>query len=66
MIDIYNIKILAKNKENSLREIVRETGHSFNTVKKYIEIHDFNIDLNRKVEKNIQNLILLRRLSSLG
>ncbi|MBI9032710.1 IS21 family transposase [bacterium] len=56
MIDIYNIKILAKNKENSLREIVRETGHSFNTVKKYIEINDFNIDLTRKVKKKHSKL----------
>lgn len=56
MIDIYNIKILTKNKENSLRKIARKTGHSFNTVKKYIEINNFNIDLTKKVENKISKL----------
>lgn len=42
MTDKYNIKRLREKKELSYREIMRETGHSFRTVKKYADETDWN------------------------
>jgi transposase len=48
------IKCIKKLKEKeglSYREISRKTGHAFETVKKYAEMKDFNINLRKKRTK---------------
>jgi len=40
--EVYHIKHMSEKENKSLREIARETGHDFRTVKKYVEIEDFN------------------------
>lgn len=45
------IKYLYERKELSLREISRETGHAFETVKKYVEMDDFNIKLQERQKR---------------
>jgi transposase len=48
------IKCIKKLKEKeglSYREISRKTGHAFETVKKYAEMKDFNINLRKKTNK---------------
>ncbi len=45
MEQIHNIRYLRRFKGKSLRKIARETGHHFNTVKKYVEKNDFNLEL---------------------
>lgn len=42
MTDKYNIKQLREKKDLSYREIMKETGHSFRTVKKYADETDWN------------------------
>lgn len=42
MIQVQNIKNIKKYQGKSLRAITRETGYAFETVKKYIEMKDFN------------------------
>jgi len=42
MEQVYLIKFLRNHKGKSLREIAKETGHDFQTVKKYVEKEDFN------------------------
>lgn len=44
MAHIQYIKDLYENEEKSLREIARETGHHFSTVKKYAQEEDWNKD----------------------
>src|SRR5690606_27258445 len=44
MEQIHNIRYLRKFKGKSLRRIAKETGHHFNTVKKYVEKSDFNLE----------------------
>jgi len=39
--EVYHIKQLRERENKSLREIARETGHDFRTVKKYAEKEDF-------------------------
>lgn len=46
MEQVHNIKYLHKFKGKSLRRISSETGHHFNTVKKYVEKDNFNLELN--------------------
>lgn len=43
MEQIYLIKYLRNHKGKSLRKIAKETGHDFETVKKYVEKNDFNL-----------------------
>jgi transposase len=45
MEQIYHIKYLHNQKGKSLRKITRETGHDFETVKKYVEKDNFNLEL---------------------
>lgn len=45
MEQIYNIRYLHKYKGKSLRGIAKETGHDFETVKKYAEKDDFNLSV---------------------
>ncbi|WP_418790354.1 IS21 family transposase [Phosphitispora sp. TUW77] len=46
MEQVHNIKYLFKFKGKTLRGIARETGHHFNTVKKYVEKENFNLEHN--------------------
>ena len=46
MEQVHDIKYLHKFKGKSLRRISSETGHHFNTVKKYVEKDNFNLELN--------------------
>ena len=46
MDQVHNIKYLFKFKGKTLRGISSETGHHFNTVKKYAEKENFNLELN--------------------
>lgn len=48
MAQIQNIRFLKNHKELSLREVARETGHHFETVQKYVERDDFNLQLREK------------------
>jgi len=48
MDQIYRIRVLHKYEGKSLREIARETGNHFETVKKYVEKEDFNLQLREK------------------
>ena len=43
MDEINHIKYLCDKKGQSLRGIAKETGHAFETVKKYAEKEDFNV-----------------------
>ena len=52
MDQIKDIKYLYERKGLSLRNISKESGHAFETVKKYAQINDFNIKLNVKKERN--------------
>lgn len=51
MEQIHHIKYLFKNKGKTLRKISSETGHHFNTVKKYVEKTNFNLELIPKKTK---------------
>ena len=51
MEQIYHIKYLKNHKGKSLREISRETGHHFETVRKYVEKEDFNISMPQKQKR---------------
>jgi transposase len=51
MEQIYHIKYLHNQKGQSLRKITRETGHDFETVKKYVEKDNFNLNLCPKQRK---------------
>jgi transposase len=44
MEQIYHIKYLHNQKGKSYRKIAEETGHNFETVKKYVERNDFNLE----------------------
>lgn len=44
MTDKYNIKSLREKKEYSYSEIMKETGHSYRTVKKYADMTDWNVE----------------------
>ncbi|GAB4258043.1 IS21 family transposase [Thermincola ferriacetica] len=46
MEQVHNIRYLRKFKGKSLRGIVSATGHHFNTVKKYADKDNFNLELN--------------------
>lgn len=48
MEQIYRIKHLAKFEGKSLRRIADITGHDFETVKKYVEKDDFNLEIKPK------------------
>ena len=52
MDEINHIKYLRDRKGQSLREIARETGHAFETVKKYAEKQDFNIARRKQRRKS--------------
>ena len=45
MEQVHNIKYLYRFKGKTLRKISSETGHHFNTVKKYVEKVNFNLEL---------------------
>ena len=45
MEQVYRIKYLKKFEGKSLRKIADITGHNFETVKKYVEKNDFNIEI---------------------
>ncbi len=51
MEQIYFIKYLRNHKGKSLRKIAEETGHDFETVKKYTEKADFNLELKKKQQR---------------
>jgi transposase len=51
MEQIYFIKYLRNHKGKSLRKIAEETGHDFETVKKYTEQADFNLELKKKQQR---------------
>lgn len=51
MEQIYHIKYLKNHKGKSLREISRETGHHFDTVRKYVEKEDYNISMPQKQKR---------------
>jgi len=40
--DISNLRFKIRHENKSLRQICRETGHAFETVKKYVDCDDFN------------------------
>lgn len=48
MDQIQNIRFLRKFKGLSLRSVAKETGHHFETVQKYLEKDDFNLQLREK------------------
>lgn len=48
MIQINHIRYQSLHKGQSMRTIVRQTGHNFRTVKKYIEQTDFNKPIRKK------------------
>ncbi|AKL94714.1 hypothetical protein CACET_c12490 [Clostridium aceticum] len=48
MEQIYRIKYLKKFEGKSLRKIANITGHDFETVKKYVEQDNFNIEIRPK------------------
>lgn len=48
MAQIQNIKFLRNHKGMSLRSIAKETKHHFETVKKYVEKEDFNLQVREK------------------
>jgi transposase len=45
MAQVQDIKFLREHKGLSLRSIAKETGHHFETVKKYVDKNDFNLQL---------------------
>lgn len=51
MEQINHIKYEVNFKGKSLRKISKETGHHFNTVKKYVEKQDFNLEVKPKKSK---------------
>jgi transposase len=51
MEQVYRIRTLKKFEEKSLREISRITGHDFETVKKYAEKEDFNVEIRPKQKR---------------
>jgi transposase len=51
MEQIYHIKYLHNQESKSLRKIAQETGHDFETVKKYVEKDNFNLVLQPKRRK---------------
>jgi len=48
MAQIQNIRFLKNHKGMSLRSIAKETNHHFETVKKYVEKEDFNLQVREK------------------
>jgi len=52
MEQIYRIRNMKKYEGKSLRKIARETGHDFETVKKYVEKKDFNQSICIKKRRN--------------
>jgi transposase len=48
MAQIKNIRFLKNNKGMSLRSIAQKTNHHFETVKKYVDRADFNLQLRKK------------------
>ncbi|MDD4145656.1 MAG: IS21 family transposase, partial [Clostridia bacterium] len=52
MEQIYRIKHLKKFEGKSLRKIADITGHDFETVKKYVEKDNFNLDIRPKQTRN--------------
>lgn len=51
MDQIQEIKYLKNRKGKALRAISRETGHAFETVKKYVEKQDFNLERRPRQER---------------
>jgi transposase len=51
MEQVKDIKYLRERKGLSYREIVKETGHDFETVKKYADQDDFNIQPKARKER---------------
>ncbi|MDD4431485.1 MAG: IS21 family transposase [Bacteroidales bacterium] len=51
MDQIQNIRFLRKFKGLSLRSVAKETGHHFETVQKYLEKDDFNLQLREKQQR---------------
>jgi cytidylate kinase len=47
----YLIRYLRNHKGKSYRKIAKETGHDFETVKKYAEKDDFNLELRQKRQR---------------
>ena len=56
MIDIYHIKHLYKRQNKSLREISKITGYSFRTVRKYVDLDEFNLPASRKIHKTFSKI----------
>lgn len=51
MDQVYSIRYLRNHEGKSLRKIAKETGHDFQTVKKYVEKDDFNLNLRPKQKR---------------
>lgn len=51
MDQVYSIRYLRNHEGKSLRKIAKETGHDFQTVKKYVEKDDFNLNLRPKQQR---------------
>ncbi|MCL6559252.1 MAG: hypothetical protein K6U74_10735, partial [Firmicutes bacterium] len=51
MAQIQNIRFLKNHKDMSLRSIAKETHHHVETVKKYVKIEDFNLQLREKQDR---------------
>jgi len=48
MAQVQNIKFLRDHKGLSLRSVAKETGHHFETVKKYVDKDDFNLQVRER------------------
>ncbi|NMB33602.1 MAG: hypothetical protein GX992_05115 [Clostridium sp.] len=51
MDQVYRIRYLRKFEGKSLRNIAKLTGHDFETVKKYVEKEDFNVEAKVKQKR---------------
>ena len=55
MEQIYHIKFEHNEKGKSLRRIAQETGFSFRTVQKYVEMEDFNVRKKKLLSTFVDN-----------
>ena len=52
MEQIYRIRNISRIEGKSLRKIAKITGHDFETVKKYVDREDFNVEIKAKQRRN--------------
>ncbi len=55
MEQIYHIKFEHNEKGKSLRRIAQETGFNFRTVRKYVEMEDFNVRKKKLLSTFVDN-----------